>query len=595
MDMFCSRSERYKKPFGAVKSGTSVRFCVHAPEESSIELCIIEDGRDAPSLFAMRKNEDSGDFVLEHVFEKEGLYFYWFSLQGSRVLTRSRGGNATFDPEGCWFQQTVYAASYEPPVGFAGTVMYQIFPDRFNIASKVRQTRFAARKIYKYTDEPLNFRPNAQGKILNDDYYGGNLEGIENKLGYLHSLGVRCIYINPICEAHSNHRYNTADYMRVDPLLGDDGDFSRLCARAHERGIKIVLDGVFSHTGDDSVYFNKYGTYEDLGAYQSTDSEYYTWYKFRNWPDDYTAWWGFETLPELNEETPSYRDFICGKGGVIEHWMNLGADGFRLDVADELPDVFIERIRAAVKRFGNDKILIGEVWEDASNKISYGERRRFLWGRELDSSMNYPYRTVVIEFLQTADAGLFRERVEMIAENYPKPMLDVMMNILGTHDTERLITALGISESYAGRDREWLAARYLTTDEYLRGVELAKLAFALQFFLPGVPCIYYGDELGMQGFRDPFCRRFMEWNSADENLRSQLKKISKLREQNRDVLENGSISFVRSDDETVAFVRENEKGAVLCAVNRSQHKALISTHHRRFSLPPWRYIIERLR
>ena len=192
-----------------------------------------------------------------------------------------------------------------------------------------------------------------------------------------------CLYLNPIFEAHSNHRYNTADYRKIDPLLGTEEDFVELCAKAKAVGISVILDGVFSHTGSDSLYFNRNGRYgEHSGAYRDPDSPYREWYSFRRYPDDYESWWGFRTLPNVRETYPSYLDFICNPNtGVLAKWLSLGASGFRLDVADELPDAFLDRVYQTVKSFGEDKVVIGEVWEDASNKISYGNRRHYLLDR----------------------------------------------------------------------------------------------------------------------------------------------------------------------------------------------------------------------
>ncbi len=598
MSYFNSRRADAKTPFGAVRAGTPVRYCVRGLETDALSLVLIRDGeKGGHTLLPMEKNGDA--FVLEHIFAREGLYFYLFLLPDATLLVRGAGGEGVLcanrsDPP--LFQQTVYAAEYAPAAGFAGGVMYQIFPDCFAVGrSGVLPLGFPERRLHANRNETPCYAPDETGAVRNLDFYGGNFQGIAEKLDYLRTLEVDCIYLNPVCEAHSNHRYNTADYKKPDPLLGTEEDFRALCAKAHKKGVRIVLDGVFSHTGDDSVYFNKYGTYPGVGACQSQDSPYYSWFKFRHWPDDYVSWWGFTTLPEVHEEDPGFIEYICGAGGVIDYWMALGADGFRLDVADELPDPFIERIRAAVKRHGSDKILIGEVWEDASNKISYGARRRYLWGRELDSVMNYPFRTAVLDFARGADAGRFMEAVGSIVENYPAPMLHTMMNMLSTHDTPRAINALVADESYRAADKATLASWVLGKDEYLRGVELLKLCFALQFTLPGIPCVYYGDEIGMQGFGDPFCRGFMRWDSADENPRAALREASLFRERNRDVLADGDFQPLFARDGAVAYLRSNKKGSVFAAVNRGEKLVSIAAPGgRTFVIGPWSSLLRRL-
>ena len=598
MRYFNSRRSDCKTPFGAVRAGTAVRFCVRGLDAPDLSLILIRDGEKGRlTLLPIEKRGNA--FVFEHTFEREGLYFYLFLLPDTTLLARGADGEGVLcgsrtDPP--LFQQTVYAADYKPAAGFAGGVMYQIFPDRFAVGSGgVLPLGFSERWLHADRRDTPCYAPDETGAVRNLDYYGGNFQGIAEKLDYLRTLGVDCVYLNPICESHANHRYNTANYKNPDPLLGSETDFRALCAAAHGRGVRIVLDGVFSHTGDDSVYFNKYGTYPGLGAYQSRESEYYSWFKFNRWPDDYVSWWGFASLPEVREEDPGFEEFICGEGGVIDYWMGLGADGFRLDVADELPDPFIARVRAAVKRHGADKILIGEVWEDASNKISYGARRQYLWGRELDSAMNYPFRTAILDFVRDADAGAFMEAVHGIVENYPAPMLHTMMNLLSTHDTPRALNVLAADESYLTADKTALAGWTLSRDEYLRGVELLKLCFALQFTLPGIPCVYYGDEIGMQGFGDPFCRGFMRWDEADENPRGALRETALFRERNRDVLADGDFVPLCAENGAVAYLRSNEKGSVFAAVNRGEAPVSVAAPGgRTFVLGPWSAALRRL-
>lgn len=596
MRIFNSRRTEHKAPSGAVTSGTTVKFYIRT--QSSIAWFFLQrDGETGTQRFPMHPAADG--FELQYTFAHEGLYFYRFELDDAVAVVCGEFGEGVKSWEchsTAWFQQTVYAADYLPAKGFAGSTMYQIFPDRFNVGSNGVQKGGSPERVYHTDlhDEPI-WRPNEQGEITNTDFFGGNLRGVEEKLDYLADLGVSCIYFNPICAARSNHRYDTADYRKIDPVLGTEDDLRSLCAAAHERGIRIVLDGVFSHTGADSVYFNKYGAFSSCGAFQSEESPYFGWYKFCEWPNEYASWWGFDTLPEVNEEDGSFAEYICGEGGVIDHWLGCGADGFRLDVADELPDSFIEKIRTAVKRNGEDKLLIGEVWEDASNKISYGVRRRFVWGRELDSVMNYPFRTAIMDYMRTADARLFMRRVTEICENYPKPMLDQNMNMLSTHDTARALNALLYGEVYRNWPREKQAESRLTESEYLRAVELLKMGCALQFTLPGVPCIYYGDEIGMQGFGDPFCRGFMRWDEVDGNLFEAVKEISAFRTENRDVLADGELIPLCFENGVAAYLRKSESGCVLAAVNRSENNAQLTLPSgETVELAPWKHLLKRL-
>ena len=409
------------------------------------------------------------------------------------------------------------------------------------------------------------------------DYYGGDFAGIQQKLPYLRDLGVTCIYLNPIFEAHANHRYNTADYLKADPLLGTNEEFSALCAAAAKEGIRIILDGVFSHTGSDSRYFNREGRYGPGGAYRDRSSPYRSWYDFDSgYPCGYRSWWGFETLPEVQEESPSYVEFICGKGGVIDTWLNLGASGFRLDVADELPDDFIEKIRAAVKSHGEDKLLLGEVWEDATTKEAFGRRRTYLRGHGLDAVMNYPFRSATLDYLHGADVTAVADALMQICEHYPAPALNCAMNFLSTHDTERAITAIA-GEPCNGHDRYWQSKRVIPSGQMDEAIRRELLGYAMIFTLPGVPCVYYGDETGMGGMLDPFdrapftmgARPLMDWYASLGRIRN-----------SHEALSTGSVAFSAPDPDVLCILRcvsggrdvfgqSARDGAFLAVINRA--------------------------
>ena len=449
--------------------------------------------------------------------------------------------------------------------------MYQIFPDRFNEGVPNKEMPFADR-IYREdkTGEPYFWPTEQEEGYLNRDYFGGDFLGIEQKLPYLKNLGISCIYLNPIFEAHANHRYNTANYLKADPLLGTNEDFARLCSAAKKEGIRIILDGVFSHTGSDSLYFNREGRYGPGGAYRDRHSPYRSWYDFDSgYACGYRSWWGFDTLPEVQEESPSYVEFVCGKGGVIDTWLGLGASGFRLDVADELPDAFIEKIRAAVKAHGEDKLLIGEVWEDATTKEGFGRRRTYLRGHGLDTTMNYPFRNAAIDFVRGADAAEIADRILSICENYPPPALDCCMNFLSTHDTERAITAIA-DEPANGRDRFWQSGRRIPLSRMEDAVRRELLAYALIFALPGVPCIYYGDEIAMQGYRDPFNRAFYDWHSTERRLRGPLANLAELR-RSCDAFKGGRIELVEAKGDVLHFRRIGKTQTAEIILNRGPH------------------------
>ena len=432
-------------------------------------------------------------------------------------------------------------SNFSVPSDYFGSVMYQIFPDRFNQVGKC-DTSEKLTPFWIHTDkhDVPYYLPNEDGEVQNCDFYGGNLNGIAAKLDYLMELGVYVIYLNPIFKAWSNHRYDTADYHKIDELLGTEEDFSKLCELAHERGMKIILDGVFSHTGSNSKYFDKLGIF-GCGAYSSPDSPYRSWYDFKEYPNIYTSWWGIKTLPCVNEMDEGFRNFIIdSEDSVIAHWLRAGADGFRLDVADELPDEFIEAFRARLKSIKPDALLIGEVWEDASNKISYGKRRRYFVGGELDSVMNYPFRNAIIDYVLNHDNGTgFKETVMTIAENYPSDVLNTLMNMLSTHDTVRILSMLSDKNDFS--DKNACAGYTMSESERENALLRMRVAAFLQFVLPGMPCIYYGDELGSEGFGDPFNRGYFRWDMVEGNpLREFYTRISSMRN-SHDTLRHGDV------------------------------------------------------
>ncbi len=571
----------YKSKFGALRSGESVKLRIVVARSfmangASFEIRDDSQGdfKSFPMYWAGMYSDDSEIWDLEFTAPEAGLYWYHFNVYspwGECSVYNdgtSKGVINTANSRHIEWQLTVYSDDFTTPDWLKGGVIYQIFPDRFYNSGKVKRNVPKDRIIRTDVENLPYWRPDDEGRVLNNDYFAGDLKGIEQKLPYLEDLGVSCIYLNPIFEAHSNHRYNTADYSKIDPLLGTQKDFESLCNAAHKRGIKIILDGVFSHTGDDSVYFNKYRRYGNGGAYNDKNSPYYKWFKFEEYPDRYKSWWGFETLPEVVEDGEEYLEFMTGKDGIVRKWIRLGADGWRLDVADELPDGFIDAVRKAVKAENPDAVLLGEVWEDATTKFSYGERRRFLLGRQFDSIMNYPLANAVLDFAKYGIAEDFERRVMSIAENYPAPALNVMMNHIGTHDTERAITKIA-GESCEFTDRDWQEKHNkLPEDKYEQGVGLLKLAAAIQYTLPGVPSVYYGDEIGMQGYKDPFNRAYFSWNGINKELQAYYKKLGIIRESN-ECLKEGSINFLSAVLGCAAYERNGAKSALLVIANRN--------------------------
>lgn len=574
-----SRLEYHKSIFGAVKTDQTVTFRIILPRDfccHAAKLVIKKAEADEYGYINMQWDcmEGVGEewWKVDFTAEKAALYKYHFEYDtswGTSRIYHAGNGLAAIKGDGEDWQLTVYDKDFHTPEWLRGGIIYQIFPDRFASSGTKKQNVPSDRVLRTDRDGDPYWIPTAEGKVLNNDYFGGDLNGIEQKLGYLKSLGVTCIYLNPIFEAQSNHRYDTADYEKIDSMLGTEKDFKSLCESAKKLGIRIMLDGVFSHTGDDSRYFNRYSRYDSLGAYQSKESPYYGWYKFNKWPDDYESWWGIEILPEVNEDNSDFIEYITGKNGIARKWLKLGASGWRLDVADELPDEFLDEFRKAVKEEKADGLVLGEVWEDASNKSSYGKLRRYLLGKQLDSVMNYPFAGAVIDFIRDANAELFASRVMSIVENYPKEVLDVLMNHLSTHDTMRAITALA-GENCAYRDRKWQSTHSLDEREYHYGMKLLMAASAMQFALPGVPTIYYGDEAGMQGYKDPFNRRCYPWGKENGELVEWYKKLGKIRNENS-VFKDGRFEILSAVAGCVAFSRKNDDEAILVISNSNPH------------------------
>ena len=575
---FDSRNPIYRSKIGAIASGETLRLRLLLHNDAyctAAYLVLIDDMAGTTKEIPLTPAEwlENYRFWDCEINLSEGLYWYHFryeSRYGEFFVTKCAHSTGFVSRDGKSWQQTVYAKDYETPEWLRGGIIYQIFPDRFYNSGKAKKNIPADRYICEDWGKLPEYRQNGELCSLSNDYYGGDLAGITEKLPYLADLGVNCIYLNPIFEAHSNHRYNTADYMKIDPHLGDDKDLEKLCRSAEKLGIKIILDGVFSHTGDDSIYFNRYGRYESTGAYNSKESPYFNWYGFENWPDKYGAWWGIETLPEVRENNKDYTEFITGENGVIRYWLKKGISGWRLDVADELPDEFIENIRTAIKAEKSDAYLLGEVWEDASNKTSYGSRRRFLHGKELDSVMNYPYANAIVDFLNGGSSVDFVDTILDITENYPPQTVATLMNHIGTHDTARILTRLGKYNPW-NKDRAWQAGEKMSPDELNRATTRLKLAATLQYTIPGVPSVFYGDEAGIEGYGDPFCRATYPWGKENTCLIGFYKKLGKFRRES-DCLKSGEFIPFHSNDGYVVFMRKSGKDCVLVGVNTNPYE-----------------------
>ena len=487
-----------------------------------------------------------------------GLVWYSFVLEGLD------GRRAELGP----YQLTVYQGEEAVPTWFGEGMTYQIFPDRFCRSRIPDPTGLVGgRTVHQnWEDEPV-YRPDERGEIRNRDFFGGDFQGVISKLDELKELGVETLYFNPIFEAAENHRYGTADYDRIDPMLGCNEDFSRLCDEAHKRGMRVMLDGVFNHTGFVSRYFNGDGFYPDVGACQSWDSPYRSWFQFIRWPDQYESWWGIYSLPAVNESDPSYRRFIFGdEDSVVRRWLRAGADGWRLDVADELPDDFVAGIHAAARAEKPSAVVIGEVWEDGSTKVAYGVRRKHILGGHCDGLMNYPLRSAILSYFSGGKAEDFVSGMETIRENYPPFAFYSAMNSLGTHDTPRILTLLGAGGERRDQSRDWRANFRLEGDALRLAKERLRAAALLLFCFPGSPTVYYGDEAGMEGFEDPFNRRTYPWGHEDQELLAWFKQLGALRK-THPALRRGTIRYVAAEGPLLAFARADDGEEILCVCN----------------------------
>lgn len=551
----------YRSVFGAVPSGSKVVLRLRADKN------IKEDWQASVRLWQSNVGEtvvpmtwEGNAFAATLTMPDKGclLWYYFIVTYGGKTVyygnnyeqLGGKGRIAVQEPPS--YQITVYDKDAKTPDWFKNAIVYQIFPDRFyrgRNTSAVLEGKKGAVIHSDWNDLPSYWKNPETGEIVYYDFYGGNLAGIREKFSYLKELGITAIYLNPIFESCTNHRYSTADYHKVDPFLGTNEEFAAFCQAAREEGIAIILDGVFSHTGADSIYFNRFGSYDSVGAYQSKDSPYYSWYRFKSYPNDYESWWGVMDLPNVEETEPSYMDFIIhSDDSVLRYWLRQGISGWRLDVIDELPTAFLRAFYKTLKEENPDAVLIGEVWEDASNKISYSEQREYLCGYDIDSAMNYALRTIAVDFIIGRKDGrrMLAELTHLI-ENYPPEHFYAMLNLISSHDIERILTVLAKDGDTNTHSAEATAKKRL------------RLLVTWQMTMPGAPCIYYGDEAGLTGGKDPDNRRTYPWGREDEDILTWTKELTGLRSRS-DALRTGRFIPLYADGDVFAYARSIEGG-----------------------------------
>ena len=573
--LFNSKQKLFKDPFGTLTPGQRCTLNIHIPTDvGAMEaMCILCPDDGGPALeVPMTCQEHFGSydvFTGSFSIDAPGLYFYHFIVvKADSCFRLFKDGDGTNMEAGDRWQLTCTPADFTTPDWAKGAVIYQLFPDRFHRSGVCDLNgKLEPYTVHKNWDEEVHWQPTAEGLVLNNDFYGGNFRGITEKMDYIASLGVTILYLNPISKSFSSHRYDTGDYKTPDPMLGTVQDFQQLCDAAHSRGIRVILDGVYSHTGSNSLYFDREKTFGGNGAYCSKNSPYYSWYDFKQWPNKYRCWWDFDTLPTVNKMDPAFVEYIItGEDSVVAHWLRLGCDGFRLDVADELPNEFMDLLKKRIRQIKPDALLLGEVWEDASNKEAYGVRRRYFTDGTLDSVMNYPFRTAILNYLKGLDDGSgLQNTVMTIMENYPAQVFACNMNLLGTHDTPRILTAL--VDDFNGTRAE-KAKRKLNKGQRELAMNRLYMASFLQYMLPGSPSLYYADETGMEGFADPFNRRTYPWGKEDTILLRHFRKLGNLRK-NHTALRTGHTVFKTAQNGLVSFTRECNGEKLTIYVNHS--------------------------
>ena len=558
---------------GAFPEGTAVTLAVTMPRRmgaSGVVLRLCRDGEDSRDLpFSFVDSEEGTDRYEIMLDGKKGLFFYEILLvRGCETLFTSSINNLDFeltDHSDSLFHLLFYKKDLDTPEWVKGGTMYHVFVDRF-CKGEGKVTLHGV--LNNDWDNGIpQYAEKAGDPLSNDVFFGGNLWGVIEKLDYLESLGVSIIYLSPIFESVSNHRYDTGDYEKVDSLLGGDEAFDALIEKAHQRGMRVILDGVFNHTGDDSKYFNRRKSYSTTGAYQSENSPYYDWFSFDCFPDSYEAWWGIEIMPRLQHSVESCRRYFTGENGIARYWLKRGADGWRLDVADELSDTFLDEFNRITKSV-NNAFIIGEVWENAVTKTAYGKRRSYFHGGQLDSVMNYPLKNAILRLLTDGDTEFFRNVVTELYASYPKPVLDSLMNIISTHDTERMLTLLGDPTAGEGKSNEELSTLRLTDKARRKAIKLMKLASVIQYTVFGIPSLYYGDEAGLEGYHDPFCRLPYPWGREEKDLVAHYKKLGKLR-RGHSCLANGDFELLKCEKSTVVYRRKNTEDSLTVYLNLS--------------------------
>lgn len=569
-------------PIEEYPNGVKYRIKVNGPMDGWYEKVFFvvenEQGRRSYKI-NHKKNEDGKVYFESDIFlSNRAMYRYYFSY--------FKNGEHHFIKKKQMTDNDIYrdemykmAVNFSVPDWVKGKIMYHIFLDRFNRGSDEELEEMPRRHIHKSWDEKMQIGPDEEN-IWNNDFYGGDLKGITKKLDYLKQFGVSILYISPPVFSQSNHRYDSADYEKIDPYAGTNEDLKVLCEEAHKRGMQVVLDAVFNHTGSDSKYFNKFGSFENTGAYQSSKSEYFPFFRKRyneskgQWDFDY--WWGMDNLPVCNGNSPEWIEYITGKGGIIDQWFALGIDGLRLDVADELTDHYINKIYEAVIRNKEDGFILGEVWKNVMRM-----NRDYLAGTKgMHSVMNYPLVDSLIRYFKYGDTEKVRWTISDILNEYPDETIHALMNFTSTHDISRPLTVLGSDEEFSENsewvwdplrkdDRKYCEEFKLTEKQRKKAEEIYATYVTTLAFMPGILSIFYGDEAGVEGLGNLSNRKPFPWDNINDNMIDLFTKIGQVRV-SQEFLQRADLNLLKVNRDYIMFERTTEDEKALVAVNRTE-------------------------
>ena len=547
---------------------------------------------EGPTIIKQMKREeekdDIGKYCTEVQFNRPGNYFFFFSLEingEKKAIKISRNTNKpaimySWDESPYW-RVLVIQKDFEIPEWSKDAIAYQLFVDRFR-NGKNKKGKQEGRN-YRIWGEFPNWHKNSRGNFHNNDFFCGNIEGICEALEYLKNLSVDIIYMSPINESlYRYERYASTNHMEIDPDAGTFEDLEKLHKKANEMGMHIILDIAFNHCSSDNPIFKE--------ALSNPNSKYRNWFYFEN--GSYRTWYGFPDMPIFNQWSKGYQDYVYGENGVVAKFAPY-VDGFRLDLANELQLFVLEGIRNRANQYGKHLIL-GEYWYNTSIEIL---------GKGIDCPTNYLFTAAILRFVACGGGKEFSRRINEVLENYPQNTIDTMFNSLDTHDMMRAITILSKKFIRNEPDRIWEIDKegskwhvirngrgvFLTDDfrsfefendklskkDYDVAIKRLKIAVVLQYFLPGIPCIFYGTEVGMHGFKDPFNRKCFNWdeNSWDKDLLKFYKEIGKFRKLYHGV--GSSFKPLQEDQDVFCFMRESEKNSIFVAVNRGEQERYI--------------------